>query len=128
VSGRPIPYKELLDALQHTAGNIWQIPGAEHITLRIEPSSSGYCAIWRHDLATNQWWDGTQWQADTRYIHDIYRWKVEDAVHAVQPLLTAEKADAAKNTAWRKARAERAKSLAEVVDELLDPIREAVAS
>lgn len=127
MSGRPIPYRELLDALKHAHGMVWQIPGAEHITLRIEPTSSDHWAIWRHDFTANQWWDGTAWQTDTRYPHEIYQWKVEDAVHALQPLLTAEKTDAAKNTAWRRERAERAKHLADVVDELLDPIREQVA-
>lgn len=128
MSGRPIPYKELADAVRHSTGMIWQIPGAEHVTLRIQPSSSGHWAILRHDFSSNQWWDGTAWQADTRYVHAVYCWTVEAAVHAVQALLVAEKANAAKNTAWRKERAERARTLADTVDELLDPIRVAVAS
>jgi hypothetical protein len=128
MTGRPVPYKDLLDAAKHAAGFIWPTPGATHITIRIEPSPSGHFAIFLHDFKDNPWWDGTAWQTDTTYLHEVYRWALEDAIRAVQPLLAAERAKAAENAAWRAERAQRAASLADAVDELLEPIREQVAS
>jgi hypothetical protein len=128
VSGRPVPYKDLLDAAKHAAAFIWQVPGAEHITIRIEPSSSGFWAIFRHDFESNPWWDGSKWQTDTRYVHEMYRWKIEAAIPAAQALLIVEKAKATVNAKRHAERAARARQLADAVNEFLDPIREQVSA
>jgi hypothetical protein len=125
----------LLEQCEHAEGFRFEVKGAPSITIHVEPDGMGRWAVSRFGWQEPKTWDGDKgWlRAADVPVEEQFRWPVADALAAVPGLL---KAEAEAHARWererqqqllQKAQAERAGQLAEVVEEYLGQVRDAVA-
>lgn len=119
--------ERLLEQCAHSHGFRFEVTGAPSITVHVEPDGMGHWAVLRYGwqqpmvLGVDGWLPVLEVE-----LRDQYRWTVGEALERVPGLLTVE---AEAHAAWQKQhdQARRAARLAEAVEELLEPIRSAVA-
>ncbi|MFC1420802.1 hypothetical protein [Streptacidiphilus cavernicola] len=103
MSGRPLPYKDLLAAAQHATGYLWPVPGNESVTVLLVPlrMGAGPWMIERRGDGDDTVWTGTGWVNANRPVEDIYRWSLTDALRQIDGIVSAE---AARHEGWKRAR------------------------
>lgn len=113
----------LLDQCEHAGWFRFEVPGAPSITIHVEPDGMDRWAVTRFGweevkaLTPAGWGRVTEFTDEQRFI-----WSISEALDAVPGLLEALAQDHAE---WQRRRrdAERAASLAQVVEETLEPYR-----
>ena len=99
--GRPIPYRDLLDAALHSYGFHWPQPDS-HLWLHAQPSLDGrFALLLRGGDDPDRLWDGTGWTNFPSNPDAAFRWTLAEVVqhkHAAEKTI-AEVTEA--NRKWR---------------------------
>lgn len=118
----------LLEQCERADSFRFEVPNAPSITIHLEANGIGGWSItrfgWQQPMTLGA--DGWVPQLEVARVKQ-YRWTVSEALERAPGLLEAERLA---HAAWQQQheRARRAGDFAAVVDELLEPIREAVAA
>lgn len=134
MSGRPIPYKQVVADLATVAAfgeyaTGYRVPIPDQVSvIDVQPSGFGLWAMVRRTDMGISTWNGERWVTTTALAPEqIYRWTLAEVRAVVLDLAAKEGEEHAAWNAYREAQAQRATALAAAVDEFLEPVREAVA-
>jgi hypothetical protein len=130
MSGRPIPYRDLIALAEHARAFDIPVPKVAGQTIEVQPNHmSGKWAVLRDHLFGHEYLGETGWAStDKATVAEVYRWSLSQALQQAD---TAAQAQGAEHASWQAkhdADAKRARDLAQVADELLEPIREAMTA
>jgi hypothetical protein len=129
MSGRPLPYKRLLELAEQSQGFKIPVPGVRGQSVEVLPDYRGRWAVKRNHLFGDEYLTAAGEWADTvgGVVEDVYSWRLALALQRADEAAVVMGAEHAAWKAKHDAEAKRAGDLAAVVDEFLEPIRAAVA-
>ena len=118
----------LLEQAAHALGYRFEVPSAPSITIHVDPDGRGHWAVTRYGWVEAAALTESDWVPFGRVTEaERFSWAVDEALARIPALLAELDAE---HATWQQQReqAERAKRLAEVTDELLEPVRQAVST
>lgn len=135
MSGRPIPYRQLLAVAEHASSFNIPVPNAPGEVVQVQPVGGGRWAVARKTLFGRECLIGDAWRpAGDVADGEVSTWPLPQALMAAE---AAAQVQGAEHRAWQVRHAEeirraedlaaRARDLAAVTEELMEPIRAAVA-